>query len=97
MLNDEIRALIRDHKAELLEALQSVGAAEDLRDHFEERAGILEYDAGLPRPEAELEAAGMQCPVHVGSAANGAIGLPRASGISTRRCCRRSTAAGKRT
>ena len=31
--------------------------AEDLREHFEERAGILEHDAGLPRPEAELEAA----------------------------------------
>jgi hypothetical protein len=31
--------------------------AQDLREHFEERAGILEYDAGLPRPEAELEAA----------------------------------------
>jgi len=31
--------------------------AEDLREHFEERAGIIEHDAGLPRPEAELEAA----------------------------------------
>jgi len=31
--------------------------AEDLREHFEERAAILEFDAGLPRPEAELEAA----------------------------------------
>ncbi|MGH8584637.1 MAG: hypothetical protein ACREWE_00080 [Gammaproteobacteria bacterium] len=31
--------------------------AEDLREFFEERAGILEHDAGLPRPEAELEAA----------------------------------------
>jgi hypothetical protein len=30
---------------------------EDLKEFFEERAGILEYDAGLPRPEAELEAA----------------------------------------
>jgi hypothetical protein len=25
----------------------------DLREHFEERAGILEFDAGLPSPEAE--------------------------------------------
>lgn len=33
--------------------------AENLREYFEERAGILEYDAGLPRPEAELEAARM--------------------------------------
>ena len=31
--------------------------AEDLKEFFEERAGILEFDAGLPRPEAELEAA----------------------------------------
>lgn len=31
--------------------------AEDLREHFKERAGILEYDAGLPRPEAEIESA----------------------------------------
>lgn len=30
--------------------------AEDLREFFEERAGILEYDGGLPRPEAEREA-----------------------------------------
>lgn len=31
----------------------------DLREHLEERAGILEYDAGLARPEAELEATKM--------------------------------------
>jgi len=30
---------------------------EDLREAFEERAGILEHDAAMPRPEAELEAA----------------------------------------
>ncbi len=30
--------------------------AEDLKEFFEERAGILEHDAGLPRPEAEIEA-----------------------------------------
>ncbi|MDQ3776823.1 MAG: hypothetical protein M3461_21975 [Pseudomonadota bacterium] len=29
----------------------------DLREAFEERAGILQYDAGLPSPDAELEAA----------------------------------------
>jgi hypothetical protein len=29
--------------------------AEDLKEFFEERAGILEHDAGLPRPEAERE------------------------------------------
>jgi hypothetical protein len=31
--------------------------ATDLKEFFEERAGILEFDAGLPRAEAELEAA----------------------------------------
>jgi hypothetical protein len=30
---------------------------EDLKGFFEERAGILELDAGLPGAEAELEAA----------------------------------------
>jgi hypothetical protein len=30
---------------------------EDLKEFFEERAGILEYDAGLPRQGAEVEAA----------------------------------------
>ena len=31
--------------------------ADDLRGDFDERAAILEYDAGLPRPKAELAAA----------------------------------------
>jgi hypothetical protein len=30
--------------------------AEDLREHFEERASILRFDAGLPKPDAEIEA-----------------------------------------
>ena len=30
---------------------------EDLKEFFGERAGILEYDAGMPRAKAELEAA----------------------------------------
>jgi len=55
LLNDETRALIREHKPEILAALAR--EAEDLREHFEERAGILEHDGGLPKPEAELEAA----------------------------------------
>jgi hypothetical protein len=53
VLDEVTRRLIQDHKKALLEALH----ADDLREHFEERAAILEYDAGLPRPEAELEAA----------------------------------------
>ena len=43
---------LRRHKAELLAAL----AAPDL-GAFEERAGIIEHDAGLPRQEAERMAA----------------------------------------
>jgi hypothetical protein len=35
----------------------AIREAEDLKEAFEERAGILEYDAGLPRADAELEAA----------------------------------------
>jgi TubC N-terminal docking domain len=53
VLDEATRRLIQDHKKALLETLH----ADDLREHFEERAAILEYDAGLPRPEAELEAA----------------------------------------
>ena len=43
---------LRHHKVELLAAL----AGPDL-DAFEERAGIIEHDAGLPRQEAETRAA----------------------------------------
>jgi len=97
LLNDETRALIREHKPEILAGLatdpmsgvstefaarlsaEDLGdiatgdiplvtvhafeqaaiarETEDLKEAFEERAGILEYDAGLPRPAAELEAA----------------------------------------
>jgi hypothetical protein len=39
------------------EAAAIARAAEDLREYLGERAGILEFDAGLPRPDAELEAA----------------------------------------
>ncbi|MDQ3776987.1 MAG: hypothetical protein M3461_22890 [Pseudomonadota bacterium] len=43
-----------------VEAFEQAAVArdsEDLREHFEERAGIYEHDAGLPRPEAGIEAA----------------------------------------
>jgi len=46
-------------KPEILAVLASQAEAEDLREAFDERAGILEYDAGLPKAEAELEAAKM--------------------------------------
>jgi TubC N-terminal docking domain len=39
------------------EAAAVAREVEDLREAFEERAGILEFDAGMLRPEAELEAA----------------------------------------
>jgi hypothetical protein len=45
-------ATIREHKAALLAYLW----AEMLREHYEERAGILEHDGGLPRAEAEANA-----------------------------------------
>lgn len=48
-ITDEIRAYIRQHKADILAELQ----AEALDENFQERAAILEYDAGLPRQEAE--------------------------------------------
>ena len=47
---------LRAHKRELLAVLRQ---AEDLREHFLERAAILEHDGGLPRETAELEAARM--------------------------------------
>lgn len=58
-LPDDLLAEVKRHKADLLAALAyNVDTeAEDLHEHFEERAGILEYDAELPRAEAELEAA----------------------------------------
>lgn len=54
---ESLLPILKAHKPELLVALRAEDAAEDLREHFEERAGILEYDAGLPRAQAELEAA----------------------------------------
>ena len=40
-----------------LEAAAIAREAEALKEFFEEHAGILEYDAGLPRAEAQLKAA----------------------------------------
>jgi hypothetical protein len=44
--------VLREHKADLLAYLW----AEVLREHYEERAAILEYEGGLPRAEAEANA-----------------------------------------
>ena len=46
VLTDEIRQALRQHKEALL----------DIAEWYEERAGLLEYDAGLSRTEAEHEA-----------------------------------------
>ena len=52
-LTDAHRELIRTHKAELLALIQE---REAVAEAIEERAGILEFDAGLPRPIAETQA-----------------------------------------
>ncbi|HLF97645.1 MAG TPA: hypothetical protein VI457_10915 [Methylococcaceae bacterium] len=44
--------VLRQHKAAILAELQR----EALAENFQERAGILEFDAGLSRPEAEERA-----------------------------------------
>lgn len=56
-LPEELIALLKKHKIGLMAALLHKADAEDLRECFEELAGILEYDVGLPKPEAETEAA----------------------------------------
>lgn len=66
-ISPELRARIVEHKAALLAELQGANVAdaleraeledENAREHFEERAAIHEYDAGMPRPEAERQAA----------------------------------------
>ncbi len=49
-LTNEDRAVIRTHKASLVLLLASD------QEWFEERAGILEFDAGMTRTEAEAAA-----------------------------------------
>jgi len=46
VVTDALRQALLQHKEALL----------DLVEWYEERAGLLEYDAGLPRAEAEQEA-----------------------------------------
>ena len=52
-LTDDIRQTIRQHRPALLAFL----ADEDAREHIEERAALAEYDGGLPRIQAERQAA----------------------------------------
>ena len=46
VLTDELRQALRQHKEALL----------DIAEWYKERAGLLEYDGGLSRAEAEREA-----------------------------------------
>jgi hypothetical protein len=58
---DLLERLVR-HKPEILALLRPEGdewSAEDWGASFDERAGIAEFDGGLPRPEAEALA--LQC------------------------------------
>ncbi len=53
LLTNNLRQHIRKHKFALL--VQLSGCADQI-EAFEERAAIMEYDAGLPRTEAEYQA-----------------------------------------
>lgn len=53
-LTPELRELIHTHRAALIEALHR---EQDAAEFYEERAAILEHDAGLTRKNAEAEAA----------------------------------------
>ena len=57
-------AELRRHKAEVLAILR-----EDERDRIEERAAILEFDAGLTRSEADRRARDEERSMNGGSAA----------------------------
>lgn len=52
----ELAALIRAHRAALLAALAPPPDPAAVREFYEERAGVFEYEAGLPRAEAEAGA-----------------------------------------
>jgi hypothetical protein len=56
-LADAAAGDIAPETLQAFEAAAIAEEAEDLREAFEERAGILEFDAGLPKPQAELKAA----------------------------------------
>ena len=58
--------LIREHKPALVAALQARQAEpgadlDDMREFYEKRAAIIEYDGGLPKPEAEAHALHLAC------------------------------------
>ncbi len=53
------REVARELDADATPTPELAEAVEDLAEHFAERAAILEYDAHLPREQAEAEAAAM--------------------------------------
>ncbi len=52
----ELAALIRDHRAALLAALAPPPDPASVREFYEERAAIFEYEADQPRAQAEAAA-----------------------------------------
>lgn len=52
----ELAALIREHRAALLAALAPPPDPLAVREFFDERAAVFEFEAGLPRTEAEAGA-----------------------------------------
>lgn len=55
----QVLDLLRQHKADILMLLRrgrDGWSGEDWREFFEERAGIAEFDGGLPRDQAEARA-----------------------------------------
>jgi hypothetical protein len=66
-LTDRLRNLIRQNKPALISHLSKTHAAklnelqQNIREAIEERAGILEHDAGLPRQDAEQQAVNSMC------------------------------------
>lgn len=55
-LNPAMIEQLRAHKAELLALLSRAELQESIREHFEERSAIREYDGHEPRQKAEAEA-----------------------------------------
>jgi hypothetical protein len=51
LLNEDLRALLREHKPEILALLRDAAPFDP--ESWEERAGIAEFDGGLSREDAE--------------------------------------------
>lgn len=55
MITDEINPLLlaKNQKAQASMDIRLCGLTEELRDRYEERAGIIEFEGGLTRDDAE--------------------------------------------